>query len=166
MKKAVKYLIAFLLVLSLSANGLMLYYIKETEKPHPSISKITFGEHNTVVYCEKTADVQAFRVDSAEKSFQFGDSKLVESDNLYLITSGGKINLSDYDAKGFVIDSEGNILYSLAEPSLKKEKVFVTPSGHKYHTDIYCAGKNGFEVDCETALAFDRRPCKNCSELK
>ncbi len=163
MKNTAKYLISVLLVLSLFGNGLMLYYIKETEKPQPSISKITFGEHNTVVYCEKAADVQAFRVDSGERSFQFGASKLVDGDNLYLITPESKINLSEYDAKGFVIDSNGEILHSLVTPTLKKQKVFVTPNGGKYHTDAYCAGRTGFEIDYETAIMFDREACKLCA---
>ena len=164
MKNKVKYLISALLVLSLFGNGLLLYYINETEKPQPSVSKITFGEHNTVVYCEKAADVNTFLIDIEENSFQFGDSALAAGENLYLITDEGKINLSDYDAQGFVINSNGELLYSLVAPILKKQKVFVTSNGRKYHTDAYCVGRNGFEIDYETAIMFDREPCKICAE--
>ncbi len=109
--------ISLLLVLSVLGNVLLLYYIKETEKPQPSISKITFGEHNTVVYCERSADVNVVNIDFEKNTYQFGDAKLVSDDNLYLQTAENEINLSEYDAQGFVISSNGDILYSLVAPA-------------------------------------------------
>jgi len=163
MKSILKYLIACLLVLSFLANGLMFYYIKETGKPYPSISRLTLGVNNTVIYCENSAGVRDFLVDMQENSFQFGKAKLVNGDNIYLQTPENKINLSSYEAQGFVINSSGEILYSLVTPTLKKQKVFVTPNGGKYHTDAYCAGRTGFEIEYETAIMFDREPCKLCA---
>lgn len=164
MKNTAKYLMSFLLILSLFGNGLLLYYIKETEKPHSSISKLTLGINNTVIYCENSEGVRDFLVDMQENSFQFGEAKLISGDNLYLQTPKNKINLSDYEAQGFVINSSGELLYSLVVPTLKKQKVFVTPNGKRYHTDAYCAGRTGFEIDCETAMFFDREPCRICAE--
>lgn len=163
MKKAKRYLIVFLLIISLLGNGILLYYIKETEKPKPSIMKLSGGESDMVIYCERSAEDHITKIDYEEHSVTVGSSKILnEGDSVYFMGSNGNVNLALYDAQGFVINSSGELLYSLTAPALKKQKVFVTPKGEKYHSDIYCAGESGFETDYETAILFDRQPCKIC----
>lgn len=164
MKAVKKYLLICLLILSLSCNALLLYfYLFQERKPSASITKFTFNNHDTVIYCEKTEPVGAIKLESEKKTFTIGDSKLInENDAVYFKNKSEKINLSDYEGFGFVINSNGELLYSLNTPVKKQETVYVTPSGKKYHKDFYCAGKSGFEVSIETAKLF-RNPCNICT---
>ena len=165
MKNAMKYVIALLLAISLSCNGILFYYIKETEKPKPSIMKLSGGESDMVIYCERSENDNITRIDYEEHSVTAGASKILnEGNNVYFFGNNGQVNLSLYDAQGFVINTNGEVMYSLTVPTLKKQKVFATPNGKKYHADDFCAGKTGFETDYETAILFDRQPCKICVE--
>lgn len=163
MKHKSKIIVSVLLLISLIFNGVLLYYIKETEKPKPSIMKFGSGESDMVIYCDRSEDDNVTVVDYEKHTVTVGVSTILnEDDTVYFIGNNGKVDLSDYDAQGFVIDSRGNLLFGLCTPTLKKEKVYVSPNGEKYHNDIYCAGKSGFEITPETAKMFDRQPCKKC----
>lgn len=165
MKHKTFVLIISLLTLSLLCNGLLFYYVSELIKPKPSITKFSFTDYDTFIYCERSADVKSVNIDMQKGCVTIGESKfLKESGKVYLIGKDGKINLSSYDAEGFIINSDGELLYSATTPTLKKEKVFITPKGEKYHTDAYCAGKTGFEAPLETAKLLEREPCKICAQ--
>ena len=68
----------------------------------------------------------------------------------------------------FIVNSDGELLYQMVKSenteaeNEESEKVFVAPSGEKYHSDIYCAGKRSFETDLKTAELFGRKPCSIC----
>lgn len=163
MKALKKYLIVVLLVLSVMCNALLYYYLFQERRPVPSIIKFSYSEHDAFVYCEKAPDVKSVRLEADGNTFTIGNAGLVnESEALYLISPNGKINLSEYEGFGFVINSDGELLYSLNTPSKKKEKVFITPSGKKYHKEPTCAGKTGFELPLETAKLM-REPCSICA---
>ncbi len=163
MKKIVKYLVSALFIVSLVSNVILCYYIYETEKPTPSITRFYYDMHDTVIYCEKSADINAIKLNGKENSFTIVKAKIAcEEDSVYFINDEECIKLADYEGYGFIINSEGELLYSLNAPVKKQEKVYVTPSGKKYHRDIYCAGKTGFEISIETAKRL-REPCSLCA---
>lgn len=163
MKKILKYALATLLVISLICNGLLCYYIHETEKPVPSITRLCYDMHDTVIYCEKSADINTIQFNQKENSFTIGKSKITcEEDSVYFTNDEKRIRLADYEGFGFVINSEGELLYSMNTPVKKQEKVFITPSGEKYHRNQYCAGKSRVEVPIETAQLL-REPCSLCA---
>lgn len=119
--------------------------------------------HDTVIYCEKSAEINAIMLNGSENSFTIGSSKIIcGDDSVYFENVNEKIRLADYEGFGFVINSDGELLYSLNTPVKKQEKVYITPSGKKYHKDQYCAGKTGFEINIETAKLM-REPCNLCS---
>ena len=163
MKISKIYLLISLLTVSLFSNILLCFHIVHKENPNSSISKFTYSMHDTVIYCEKSSEVNTIKADFDENSFTIGDSKLLNADDsVYLISHKGKIRLSDYEGFGFVINSEGDLLYSLNTPVKKQQTVYITPSGKKYHTKQSCAGKNSIETDLETAKLL-REPCKLCA---
>ena len=162
MKPVKKYLIFALLVMSLSCNALLCFHIVQ-KKPENSITKFTYDMHDTVIYCEKNAEVNTVKADYDKNIFTIGDSRLLNTvDSLYLINNKEKIKLSDYEGFGFVINSEGELLYSLNTPVKKQQTVYITPSGKKYHTNRHCGGKTSFEIALETAKLF-RKPCNICA---
>ncbi len=109
------------MVLSLLFNGVLLYYIKETEKPRPSITKLSSSESDIVIYFDRSEGDNITTVDYEKKSITVGESTILNEDGtVYFIGNNGRVNLAEYDAKGFVIDSDGNILYSLGVPISKK----------------------------------------------
>lgn len=152
MKRMSKVFFIFLLISSLTANGLLAYYIYETEKPSPSIMKWGFGEHNIEVYCERTADVTVTEINHDSNTVKIGKAELISKEDLYPVSPEGETNLSRIGGEAFVINSNGELLYQLMKPEKEiSETVYVTPSGNKYHCDIYCAGRTAFETDLETA---------------
>ena len=163
MKKFIKYLVSILFIVSLISNGLLCYYIYETEKPTPSITRLYYDMHDTVIYCEKSADMNTVKLDYNENNFTIGKSKITcKKDSVYFINDEECIKLADYEGYGFVINSDGELLYSMNIPQKKQEKVYITPSGEKYHKDKHCAGKTGFELPLETAKLL-RTPCMLCA---
>lgn len=42
-------------------------------------------------------------------------------------------------------------------------KVYITPTGIRYHYSLSCAGKNGWAVDIEKAKKRGYTPCKKCT---
>ena len=163
MKALKNYMFMTLLVLSVLCNILLCYYLSEANKPSSSIVRFGFSEHDTVIYCEKSKDVQSIKIDTDKRIYTIGNAKLIsKADALYLAAAEEEINLSDYEGFGFVINSNGELLYSLNTPTKKQQTVFITPSGKKYHTDRYCAGKTGFEIGIETAKLL-REPCSICA---
>ena len=157
-----KIVLATVLSISLVCNALLCFYIAETEKLTPSITRFYYDMHDTIIYCEKSEEINAIKLNDSENSFTIGKSKLLCSDDsVYFINEKGKIRLADYEGFGFVINSEGELLYSMNAPVKKQEKVFITPSGEKYHRNQYCAGKNRVEVPIETAKLL-REPCSLC----
>lgn len=163
MKTIKKYCIFGLLVMSLFCNALLCFYLTQDKKSEPSITRFYYDMHDLIIYCEKTAEVNTIRADYSENSFTIGDSKLLNADDsVYLINNKEEIRLSDYEGFGFVINSDGELLYSLNTPVKKQQTVYITPSGKKYHTDPDCAGKTGFEIALETAKHF-REPCNICA---
>ena len=164
MKKIKKYLFVVLLILSVLSNAVLYFQLLQVKKTVSSVTKFSYSEHDTVIYCEKSPDVQTVKLEADKNTFTIGDAKLVNTpEALYLINPEGKINLSDYEGFGFVINSDGKLLYSLNTPSKKQETVYITPSGKKYHKDPYCAGKTAFEAPLETATKLLREPCKICA---
>lgn len=162
MKTVKKYLFFALLVMSLFCNALLCFHIVQ-KKSEPSITRFYYDMHNLIIYCEKTAEINTIKADYGENSFTIGESRLLNTvDSLYLINNKEKIKLSDYEGFGFVINSEGELLYSLNTPVKKQQTVYITPTGKKYHTDPDCAGKTGFEIELETAKLF-RQPCSICA---
>ena len=163
MKKLKNILFVAMLFISLIFNGLLCYYIHETEKPTPSITKFYYDMHDTVIYCEKAAENNVIKLTLNPNSYTIDKAKITcEEDSVYFINDEECIKLADYEGFGFVINSDGELLYSLNTPVKKQEKVYITPSGKKYHKDQYCAGKTGFEINIETAKLM-REPCNLCS---
>lgn len=163
MKNSKFFLLTGLLFVSLFCNAILCFYLVRTNNPEPSITKFRYEMHDTVVYCDKSYETKAIKLDYDENSFTIGKSKLLNTyDSVYLVTDEKKIRLSDYEGLGFVINSEGKLLYSLVTPAKKQEKVYITPSGKKYHRDKYCAGKTGFEIELDTAQLL-REPCNICA---
>ena len=116
MKAYKNYLLTVLLILSFLCNALLLFYLFETKEPYPSITKFGFSEQDKVVYCENSDNVEYIAVDINKGSYTIGNAELIsEGNSLYLVTSENKINLSDYNAAGFVINSNGEILYTLTQ---------------------------------------------------
>ncbi len=163
MKKAKKVFLRFLFILSVACNLLLSYYLYENLRPTPSIMHFGFSEHNIEVYCEKAKDVEVMTVIFEEGIYKIGKAELHNKDDLYLISPEGEINLSEIGGDAFVINSEGELRYQLMKYEKEEsEKVFSTPSGKKYHSDIYYAGSTAFETDLETAELFGRKPCSLC----
>ena len=163
MKNFKKYILTVLLILSVMCNALLCFYLLQAKKPVPSIVKFGYDKHNTVIYCEKAEDVNTVKLDTNKNIFTIGDSKLLSAeDALYFITPEEKIKLTDYEGSGFIVNSKGELLYSLNTPAKKQETVYITPSGKKYHKDAFCAGKTGFEINIETAKLL-REPCNICA---
>ena len=163
MKNFVKYMLASLLVITLICNGFLVFYLDKKKKPIPSIIRFDYGIHNTFIYCERSAEIKSIQHNYSENSFTIGKSKLLcGDDSVYFINDREKIRLEDYEGYGFVINSEGELLYSMNTPVKKQEKVYITPSGKKYHRDMYCAGRTGFEMPIETAKLL-REPRSLCA---
>lgn len=113
MKNKSKYIIAGLLILSLIFNGLMIYYINETQAPEPSVMKLG-NESDVVIYLDRSADDSKTHIDFEKHSITVGSSTILNENNaVYFIGNNGKINLSQYNAKGFVVNSNGELLYKL-----------------------------------------------------
>lgn len=164
MKRIMKVASVVLLVISIIFNGILIYYIHETEKPSPSIVKLGFSEYDVKVYCEKAEDVQSVKINFEKGTYKIGSAEIVNKDGLYLVSPEGTVNLSEKDADAFVINSKGKLLYQLEKPERDiSENVFVTPSGKKYHKDIFCAGRTAFETDKQTAELFGRTSCSICA---
>lgn len=88
-----------------------------SKKTVSSITKFGYSEHDIFIYCEKTPDVKAVKLEADKNTFTIGDAKLVNTpEALYLINPEEKINLSDYEGFGFVINSDGELLYSMNTP--------------------------------------------------
>lgn len=113
MRSKKKRIITVLLILSLIGNVLMLYYINETQKPEPSVMKFS-SESGMVVYFDRSAEDNKTYIDFEGHSVTVGSSTILnEKDIVYFIGNKGKINLSQYNAKGFIVDSNGELLYKL-----------------------------------------------------
>lgn len=156
-----------LFILSLVINALLAYYLYDNLKPAPSLMKFGFSEHNIVVYFEIAEDVTSTKIDFNEGIYKVGDAEIQYKDDLCLSSPDGKINLSEIGGEAFVINSDGKLLYQLVKPEnasdgKNTETVFVTPSGKKYHSDYYCAGRSAFETEKETAVLFGRASCSVC----
>ncbi len=163
MKNIVKYILSTLLVISLICNALLCFYLFKEKKPTPSITRFYYDMHDTVIYCERSEKIDTIIHDYDENSFTIGGSKLLcAEDSVYFINAKEKIRLSDYEGYGFVINNEGELLYSMNTPVKKQEKVYITPSGKKYHKNRYCAGKTAFDMPIETAKCL-REPCNLCA---
>lgn len=163
MKNIVKYILSTLLIISLICNGLLAFYLVQERKPLPSVIRFGYDMHDTVIYCEKSAEINAIMLNGSENSFTIGSSKIIcGDDSVYFENGKEKIRLADYEGYGFVINSEGELLYSMNTPVKKQEKVFITPSGEKYHRNQYCAGKNRVQMPIETAKLL-REPCSLCA---
>ena len=163
MKNTVKYILAILLAISLICNGFLAFHLVQERKPLPSVIRFGYDMHNTVIYCEKSAEINAIMLNDSKNSFTIGSSKITcGEDSVYFENGKEKIRLDDYEGNGFVINSEGELLYSMNAPVKKQEKVYITPSGKKYHRDMYCAGRTGFEMPIETAKLL-REPCNLCA---
>lgn len=151
-----------MLLVSLFSN---FYCFFKLQKPSSSIMKFEFGEQDIKIYCEKSEDVKTVKVDFTNGSYKIGNAELVNKEDIYLISNENRINLSEIGGNAFVINSNGELLYQMvkAEKELP-ETVFVTPSGKKYHSDVFCAGKTAFGTDLETAELFGRSQCSICFE--
>ena len=163
MKKAMKVFFRLFFVLSVVCNLLLSYYLYENLRPIPSVIRFEFGDHNIVVYCETAEDITVTEVNFEEKTYKVEDAELHYKDDLFFVSNGKKINLSETGSEAFVINSDGELLYQMEKPQKEiSEIVYATPSGKKYHSDIYCAGRTAFETDTETAESFGRKPCSIC----
>ncbi len=121
------------------------------------------GEEEMVIYCETSADITVTEANFEERIYKIGDAEIHYKDDICFISHGKKINLSETGADAFVINSDGELLYQMVKPKKEiGETVFVTPSGKKYHSDPYCAGKSAFETEKETAVLFGRTACSIC----
>ena len=121
MKRIKKPLLLLLLVVSLLCNGLLYYCLFQERKPVPSIIKFGYSEHDVFVYCEKALDTENVKLVADENTFIIGNARLVNKpEALYLMSYDEKINLSDYEGFGFVINSDGELLYSLNTPVKKQ----------------------------------------------
>ena len=117
MKQFKNFLTLILLTVSLFCNILLGYYAYNASKATSSVTKITFDEHNIVIYCEKDHKDKAMKIDMQKRAFTIGETTLLSTaDALFLETSDGKINLSDYGADAYVVNSEGRLLYSMSSP--------------------------------------------------
>lgn len=117
MKTTKKYLISSLLVMSLFCNFLFCFYLTQEKKSEPSITRFHYDMHDLIIYCEKTSEINTIKADYGENSFTIGESKLLNADDsVYLVNNKEEIKLSDYEGFGFVINSEGELLYSLNTP--------------------------------------------------
>ena len=167
MKKAGKVLFKVLFVISVICNLLLSYYLYENLRPIPSVMRFGFdlGKGETVIYCETSADISVIDADFEEKIYKIGDAEIHYKDDIYFVSHGKRINLSETGSQAFVINSDGELLYQMVKPEKEMgETVFATPSGKKYHSDIYCAGKSAFETEKETAELFGRTPCSICCQ--
>ncbi len=165
MKKAGKVLFRVLFVISVISNLLLSYYLYDNLRPIPSVMRFGFGtgEEEIVIYCETSADITVTEVNFEEQTYKIGDAEIHYKDDIYFVSHGKKINLSETGAEAFVINSDGELLYRMVKPEKEiSETVFATPSGEKYHSDIYCAGKSAFKTEKETAVLFGRTPCSIC----
>ncbi len=157
-----------LLVLLLFSNFIFSYCYYTNPERDSNFMRIGFDEYNIEVYCELTDDFRATELFLDKGTFKIGKAVLDSREDLYLISPEGEINLSEIGSEAFIINSEGNILYQMMKPDKeenekeKSQKVFVAPSGEKYHSDIFCAGKRAFEINIETAVLFGRKPCSLC----
>lgn len=128
MKKIKKYLFVVLLILSVLSNAVLCFQLLQVKKTVSSITKFGYSEHDIFICCEKTPDVKAVKLEADKNTFTIGDAKLVNTpEALYLINPEEKINLSDYEGFGFVINSDGELLYSMNTPEKKQEFVFIHP---------------------------------------
>ena len=163
MKISKKSLLTILLVISLICNAFLCFSLIQERKPTPSIIKFGYDELNTVIYCEKSDRSIPVKLNYEKNIFTIDISKLLyENDSIYFITPYEKINLSDYEGVGYVINDNGELLYSLNTPAKKQQMVYITPSGKKYHLKKNCAGKNGIKIEFETALLL-KEPCSICT---
>ncbi len=115
MKKAMKVFFRLLFVLSVVCNLLLSYYLYENLRPIPSVIRFEFGDHNIVVYCETAEDITVTEVNFEEKTYKVGDAELHYKDDLFFVSNGKKINLSETGSEAFVINSDGELLYQKSE---------------------------------------------------
>lgn len=165
MKKAGKVLFKVLFVISVISNLLLSYFLYDNLRPIPSVMRFGFGlgEEEIVIYCETSADITVTQVNFEEQTYKIGEAEIHYGDEIYFVSHGKRINLSQTGSQAFVINSDGELLYQMVKPEKEiSETVFATPSGKKYHCDIYCAGKSAFETEKETAELFGRTPCSIC----
>lgn len=163
MKKVMKVIFGILFTLSVACNLLLSYYLYENIRPIPSVMRFEFSEQNMVIYCERSADITATDVNLNECTYKIGDAEIYYKDDIYFVAHGKRINLTETGSDAFVINSDGELLYQMVKPQKEiSEIVYATPSGKKYHSDIYCAGRTAFETDTETAESFGRKPCSIC----
>lgn len=168
MKKAKGILFNFLFLFSLVCNLFLSYLLYENIRPDSSVMHFGYEQHNIDVYCERKDDEPVMSAILEEGIFKIGKAELHNKENLYLVSPEAKINLSQIGGEAFIINSDGELLYQMVKPEKselkteEKEKVFVAPSGEKYHSDIYCAGKRAFETELDTAELFGRKPCSIC----
>lgn len=168
MKKAKRILFKSLLVLSLVCNLFLSYFLYENIRPDASVMHFGFENHNIDVYCERRDDETVMHAILEEGIFKLGKAEIHNKDELYFISPKGKYNLSQMGGDAFIVNSDGELLYQMVKSenteaeNEESEKVFVAPSGEKYHSDIYCAGKRSFETDLKTAELFGRKPCSIC----
>ena len=128
MKNIVKYILSTLLIISLICNGLLAFYLVQERKPLPSVIRFGYDMHDTVIYCEKSLEINAITLNDSENSFTIGSLKIIcGDDSVYFENANEKIRLADYEGCGFVINSEGELLYSMNTPVKKQEKVYITP---------------------------------------
>lgn len=117
MKNFKNKLLIFILILSVLCNALLYYYLLQERKPVPAITRFSFSEHGIFIHCERSSDVQTVKLDADNKAFIIGDARLESRDDaLYLINPEQEINLSAYEGSGFVINSDGELLYSINTP--------------------------------------------------
>lgn len=77
MKNAMKCVVALLLAISFSVNGILVYYINETKKTKPSIVKLNGSDSDTVIYCERSEKDHITKIDNEEHSVTVGSSKIL-----------------------------------------------------------------------------------------
>lgn len=165
MKKAGKILFRVLFFISVICNLLLSYYLYDNLRPIPGVMRFGFsnGEDEIVIYCETSADITVTQADFEEQIYKIGVAEIHYKDDVYFVSHGKRINLSETGSDAFVINSDGELLYQMVKPEKEmSETVFATPSGKKYHSDLYCAGRTAFETDAETAEKFGRKPCSIC----
>ena len=160
MKSKVNPIILILLVLSVICN--VFFLCNKPDEIRNEFLTYSSGIHNIELFIEKIPPVQFYDIRRGDKLFTVGELDFVNTDEgLILHTKNEIINLNELGTHACVIKQNGEVLYHF-EKYEEAKKVFVTPSGKKYHYKASCAGKSAFEAPLEAAELF-RDPCSICT---
>ena len=111
---------------------------------------------------ESKADTTA-DASSAEVSGQTSKpSDSAEENSTAQKDTGGKNEQTKADNRQ--TENNNNTAVTQSENHTNGTRVYVTPSGKKYHLSASCGGDNSYETTLEEALCEGKTPCKKCAQ--